>query len=252
MRYLLLSDIHGNRFGLDKVLEAAANRYDKVLCLGDVVGYGAHPNECCEILRQHNAISLSGNHDAAALGLIDISWFNPVAEAAILWTRRQLTPENSEWLRTLPAQMDFEEDDFQTVHGSLREPWEEYITGPEVASYSFLQMQRSTCFFGHTHQAMVYRVPAAKADWTRLNQMQGAPLPEGGTFDLESGWKYLVNPGSCGQPRDGNPQARYAIFDTESREVEVSALDYDWDAARSAIIAAGLPKMLGDRLLQGR
>jgi predicted phosphodiesterase len=252
MRYLLLSDIHGNRFGLEKVLQDASGRYDTLLCLGDVVGYGAHPNQCCEILRENKAVSLSGNHDAAALGLIDISWFNPVAETAILWTRRQLTPENSEWLRSLPAQMDFADDDFQVVHGSLREPWEEYITDPETATYSFLKMERNACFFGHTHQATVFRVPADKSEWNSMSQMQGAALEYGGAFDLEGGWKYLVNPGSCGQPRDSNPQARYAIFDSESREIDVIAIDYDWSAARAAILEAGLPRMLGDRLLQGR
>ncbi|MDQ3812800.1 MAG: metallophosphatase family protein, partial [Armatimonadota bacterium] len=132
MRFLILSDIHGNRFGLESVLEAAQGEYETLLCLGDIVGYGAHPNECCEILRERNARCLSGNHDAAALGLLDIEWFNPVAKAAILWTRRQLSEENRAWLQTLPAQQDFAEYDFQAVHGSLREPWEEYITGPDV------------------------------------------------------------------------------------------------------------------------
>jgi predicted phosphodiesterase len=153
MRFLILSDIHGNRFGLESVLANASGEYDTLLCLGDVVGYGAHPNECCEILRQHNAVSLSGNHDAAALGLIDIDWFNPVAKAAILWTRAQLSDTNRDWLHTLPAQQDWPEHDFQTVHGSLREPWEEYITGPSVAEPVFLLMQHTLCFFGHTHVA---------------------------------------------------------------------------------------------------
>jgi predicted phosphodiesterase len=249
MKYLLLSDVHGNRFGLEEVLKAADGRYDKVLCLGDVVGYGAHPNECCALLREIGAISLSGNHDAAALGLIDITWFNPVAETAILWTRRALSTDNSEWLRSLPAQMEFAENNFQCVHGSLREPWEEYITGPETAEPNLLLVEHRVCFFGHTHQAVVYRAPAD--NWTSPLQMQGAQMPEGGTFELEDDWKYLVNPGSCGQPRDGNRQARYAIFNTDSQQVQVFAIDYDWNAARKAIIDAGLPRMLGDRLLQG-
>ena len=252
MRFLILSDIHGNRFGLESVLEAAEGEYDTLLCLGDVVGYGAHPNECCEILRGCNAVSLSGNHDAAALGLINIDWFNPVAKEAILWTRRQLSEENKVWLQSLPAQHEVEEFDFQNVHGSLREPWEEYITGASTAEATFLLMQHTLCYFGHTHVAVVYRCPADLASWTRWEQLEGAELPLGGAFDIEPGWKYLVNPGSCGQPRDGNRQARYALFDTEPRRVEVHAIDYDWNAARSAIIAAGLPKMLGDRLLQGR
>lgn len=252
MRFLMLSDIHGNRFGLEAVLAAAEGNYDTIFCLGDVVGYGAHPNECCEILRAHNALCLSGNHDAAALGLIDTEWFNPVAKAAILWTREQLSDENKTWLSSLAGAGDAEKFDFQTVHGSLREPWEEYITGASTAEPTFLLMQRSLCFFGHTHVAVVYRCPEDTANWTRWEQLEGAELPFGGAFDIEAGWKYLVNPGSCGQPRDGNPQARYALFDTAARHLEVYAIDYDWDAARAAIIAAGLPRMLGDRLLQGR
>lgn len=251
MRYLIVTDIHGNRFGLEKVLENATQSFDKVLCLGDVVGYGAHPNQCCEMLREREAICLLGNHDAAAIKQLDISWFNPVAEAAILWTRQQLTPENHTWLASLSAQREFEAEDFQCVHGSLREPLEEYITGPEIAEPNLLLMSRSLCFYGHTHEAVVYRTPA-KTDEPGTEQMQGALLTQGGTLDIEAGWKYLLNPGSCGQPRDGNPQARYAIFDTQTREAEVVAVDYDWQAARNAIIEAGLPKVLGDRLIQGR
>src|SRR4028119_2312165 len=101
MRYLILSDVHGNRFGLEAVLDHARDDYDNVLCLGDVVGYGAHPNECCELLRAQDALCLMGNHDAAALGHIDISWFNPSAMAAVLWTREELTPENRAWLDSL-------------------------------------------------------------------------------------------------------------------------------------------------------
>lgn len=252
MRYLIVTDVHGNRFGLEQVLADAAPKFDKVLCLGDVVGYGAHPNECCELLREREAIGLLGNHDAAAIKQLDITWFNPVAEAAILWTRQQLKPENQAWLESLVAQRDFVDEDFQCVHGSLREPLEEYITGPDIAEPNLLLMNRSLCFFGHTHEAIVYRTPDKTVHESTSEQMQGALLTQGGTLDIEAGWKYLLNPGSCGQPRDGNPQARYAIFDAQTREVEVVALDYDWQAARTAIIEVGLPKVLGDRLLHGR
>jgi predicted phosphodiesterase len=257
MRFLVVSDIHGNRFGLEAVLADAAGAYDTLLCLGDVVGYGAHPNECCQILHEHNAVSLSGNHDAAALGLISIEWFNPVAKAAIEWTRAQLSDENRVWLRTLPAQQDWPEHDFQTVHGSLREPWEEYIVGQAIAAATFKLMTRSLCFFGHTHIAACYAEGTPEGE---PPEVQGVALTHGGEIGLVDiddeepvlEWKYLINPGSCGQPRDTNRQARYAIFDSELRHVEVRPVDYDWDAARRAIIEAGLPHMLGDRLLQGR
>ena len=251
MRFLVLSDVHGNRFGLEQVLTDARDEYDQLLCLGDIVGYGAHPNACCDILRANDALCLSGNHDAAALGLIDISWFNPVAEAAILWTRGHLNHENSQWLAGLPAQMDFGEHDFQAVHASLREPWEEYITDAAVAAPNFGRMKRQLCFFGHTHQAVVFGAPAA-AEMPHFDDMTGAAIPDGGALELQSDTKYLLNPGSCGQPRDGNPQARYVLFDTQSRVVEVCCVDYDIEAARRAIIDAGLPRMLGDRLRAGR
>jgi predicted phosphodiesterase len=251
MRYLIVSDIHGNRFGLEAVLSAAAGHYDKLICLGDVVGYGAHPNECCELLREHEAFSLSGNHDAAALGLLDTSWFNPVALAAIKWTRRQLTEENQQWLQSLPAQCEWSEEDFQAVHGSLREPWEEYITDQYIAEATIQLMSCRLCFYGHTHVAICYR-EAKKSRWSFGGNVKWKSMPNGGSIDLTIEGTYLVNPGSCGQPRDGNPQARYALFDTEKQSIVVEAIDYDWNAARAAIIDAGLPALLGDRLLQGR
>ncbi len=255
MQFLVLSDVHGNRHGLEAVLADAEGDYEQILCLGDIVGYGAFPNQCCNILRAHEAVCLSGNHDAAALGLIDIQWFNPVATEAILWTRQQLLEENNRWLASLPAQRDFPDDDFQAVHASLREPWEEYITSPDIAAPNLLKMQRSLCFFGHTHQAVVFGAPLdAKTQWWRngFEEMMGALITEGGTLEIEDNFKYLLNPGSCGQPRDGNPQAKYAIFDSQVRIVQVRAIDYDVEGAQQAIYAAGLPKMLGDRLLKGR
>lgn len=249
MRFLLVSDVHGNRFGLESVLQAAGGQYDRVLCLGDVVGYGAHPNECCELLRTQDSLCLMGNHDAAALGRIDISWFNPSAMAAVLWTREELTPENRAWLDSLHPTLDGSEWGFGAVHASLRQPIEEYIVSAELAQANFARSTWPVCFFGHTHVAECYRcldVPR------RRYAMEHAPLTYGGTVSLESEWKYLLNPGSCGQPRDNNPQARYGIFDTQAQEVEIFALDYDWQSAREAILAAGLPRVLGDRLAQGR
>lgn len=249
MRYLVLSDVHGNRFGLEAALQAASGEYERVLCLGDVVGYGAHPNECCQLLRDLKAHCLLGNHDAAALGQIDISWFNPVATDAILWTRRQLWEENRLWLQSLSPLYDNAEDDFQAVHASLRQPIEEYILGKEIAQATIHLMTRSLCFYGHTHVADCYRVLDVAG---KRYQMEYAALKRGGALQMEEAWRYLVNPGSCGQPRDGNPQARYALFDSSTRLVEVFAVDYDWQAARAAIIEAGLPRVLGERLGQGQ
>lgn len=251
MRVLLLSDVHGNKHGLQAALEAAG-RVDRIVCLGDVVGYGAFPNECCEILRDVNATCLSGNHDAAALNLISIEWFNDVATQAILWTRGQLTEENHAWLQSLPAQQSFPEERFQAVHASLRSPWEEYIINEQVALLSFERMEQPLCFYGHTHVADLY--------WTREEDVKKSPAPTieraafpgGGGVEMEEGELYLLNPGSCGQPRDGNPDARFALFETEDRIVDVFCVEYNVEAAREAIIEAGLPPLLGDRLRYGQ
>jgi predicted phosphodiesterase len=249
VRFLVLSDVHGNRFGLEAAVEAASGRYDRVLCLGDVVGYGAHPNECCEIIRELHADCLLGNHDAAALGKISTDWFNEIAEFAVLWTRRQLSPENTNWLESLQPAGAWPEYSFQAVHGSVRSPLEEYIMTRREAQPSFAQMQQPLCFFGHTHVAMVYEELNQPGQKYSINE---TALRSGGRIELDAEKKYLVNPGSCGQPRDRNPQARYAVFDSDTNTIEVLACDYDIQAAREAIIAAGLPTLLGDRLLQGR
>jgi len=251
VKFLILSDSHGNRFGLEAVLDAGRD-FDHIICLGDIVGYGAHPNECCQLLRERGAICLSGNHDAAALGKISIEWFNPVASAAILWTREQLTPENRAWLDALPAQKIFAEWGFQAVHASLRQPWEEYITGPQIALLSFDRFETSLCFYGHTHVADVYALQNS-AENRRLSEpsLGHAYVPDGGEIKLETGTAYLVNPGSCGQPRDGNPLAKTAIFNSDAQTIEFFGVEYDVEAAREAILSAGLPKRLGDRLRSG-
>jgi diadenosine tetraphosphatase ApaH/serine/threonine PP2A family protein phosphatase len=251
MKILVLSDSHGNKFGLEAVLDSGRD-YDRIVCLGDVVGYGAHPNECCEILRQREAISLSGNHDAAVLGKIDVTWFNPIAQAAVSWTREHLKEENRLWLDGLPAQQVFAEWGFQAVHASLREPWEEYIIEPTIAEANLRLLEQPLCFFGHTHVALCVIAPADTSAWTRPDQMEWIELPFGAEIQLEGSERVLLNPGSCGQPRDGNPQAKAAIYDTESQTIEVFGVEYDAQAARAAILKVGLPARLGDRLLKGQ
>ena len=251
MKILVLSDVHGNRFGLEAVLEYGAE-CDEVLCLGDVVGYGAHPNECCEMLRERGAICLSGNHDAAVLGEISTEWFNSVAATAVQWTRRQLTPENFDWLGTLPPGSDFPDWNCQAVHASLRQPWEEYILDDQIALGSFKEMVRPLLFFGHTHQAVLTTLTADRAKWRDYIDVQWHDLPEGAEIELEEGELAMINPGSCGQPRDGVPLAKAAIYDVEARTIDIFTTPYDVQSARAAILEAGLPARLGDRLLQGR
>jgi predicted phosphodiesterase len=250
MKILLLSDSHGNRFGLQAVLDYATN-VDVTLCLGDVVGYGAHPNECCELLRERKAICLSGNHDAAALGKIDDRWFNPIAQYAIRWTAQQLSLENRTWLDLLPAYQDFKTWNIEAVHASLREPWEEYIFDKDVAAPNFLKMQRSVLFFGHTHQAVCTAISADPKIRKQYVSIDWQPVPAGGEIELSIDELSMVNPGSCGQPRDGNPLAKGVVYDTKTRTVEFFGVQYDVEAARQAIIDADLPHQLGNRLLQG-
>jgi diadenosine tetraphosphatase ApaH/serine/threonine PP2A family protein phosphatase len=200
---------------------------------------------------------LLGNHDAAALGILDSSWFNPVAKMAIQWTGKQLSAENRAWLHSLQPTLDKTDENFGAVHGSLREPLEEYIVDSSTALGTFEHMRWPICFYGHTHVADCYlrREVKSLGLWGQprsRRELEHAALPNGGRIELHDECLYLLNPGSCGQPRDGNPQARYAIFDSEARTVEVHAVDYDWQAAREAIIAEGLPPVLGDRLGVGR
>ena len=251
MKFLILSDAHGNRFGLEAVLNCG-REFDRIISLGDVVGYGAHPNQCCQLLRERDAISLSGNHDAAALGKIDIEWFNPVAKTAILWTRGQLNAENRLWLENLPAEQIFADWGFQIVHASLRQPWEEYISNSDVALASLTRLSQPICFFGHTHVAASFSLVDGPAQWRKDVSVEWENWPDGGEIELESENRYLINPGSCGQPRDGNPLAKAAIFDHETREIEIFGVEYDIEAARAAIYQAGLPPRLGDRLRLGR
>jgi len=263
MKTFIFSDVHGNRFGLEAVLAYTNGHYDNALCLGDVVGYGAHPNECCELVRETIAASphgacLLGNHDAAALGIIDASWFNDVAFQAITWTGDELSEENKAWLHSLratfsSADVGLADIPFEAVHGSLREPLEEYITEPTIAYHTVKLMTTELCFYGHTHVARAWALGESKRGlFRRTPNLQQADLREGGLVSLEAGVKVLLNPGSCGQPRDGNSKARAAIWDSEAATIEVFQVDYDCEAARVAIYEAGLPGVLGDRLMIGR
>lgn len=248
MRFLIVSDIHANLHGLRTVLEHVGGQYDQAVCLGDVVGYGAYPNECCELLRNVRSWCLRGNHDAAAIEQLSIADFNDIAAEAMLWTRRQLSVVNISWLESLRSSLDNAEHNFQAVHGSLRDTLEEYILDRNIARASLELMQRPVCFFGHTHVAESY---SREVKPKQFSPVQDKGFLRGGQFTVEANWQYLINPGSCGQPRDGNPQARYALFDTATRRLEIRALDYDWLAARTAILEAGLPRDLGDRLIVG-
>jgi len=241
MKYGIISDIHGNLEALEAVLQALGEVGDYV-CLGDVVGYGANPNECCERVRALTDRVLLGNHDAAALGQLDLDWFNDFARVAIEWTMAEVTSENKDWLQSRPDRIHL--PDVTMVHGALRDPWE-YISSPEEARSIFEAMDTDLCFIGHTHVAEVYR-----QSWDR--RIQRLSLTRGGAVDIRNGHRYVINCGSVGQPRDGNWQASAGLYDTEAQRVQVLRVSYDLTTAQRKIQAAGLPPILYYRLGLGQ
>jgi predicted phosphodiesterase len=245
MRYLILSDIHANWEALRAVLESAAGRYDKVVCLGDVVGYGADPNAVIGWIRDNVTDVIRGNHDKACCGLEDTITFNPVARRAAEWTMNALTPENMEYLRKL-ARGPLEVDGFVMVHGSILDE-DEYLIDPYDALFQFPHAEGRLVFFGHTHVQGGFLLwdagdPADRA----ANKTQGDVLR------IVRGTTQLINPGSVGQPRDFVWQAGYAIYDSERQLVEFQRCDYDLATAQQKIRDAGLPPALADRLALGR
>lgn len=242
MRILLVSDIHANLVALETVLQTAPAR-DAVWCLGDVVGYGPSPNECCERLREEQALCLAGNHDWAVLGRLPLDEFNDLARAGLVWTRDALGPENRDWLETLSPQRVMPDHDLTLVHGSPREPIWEYITDPLVAAENMAFFKTSACCFGHTHRPLSYHLDV------RDHILTPRLLPEQTPFALKA--KMLVNPGSVGQPRDGDPRAAYAIVDVTARTLTHYRVEYDIAATQRAMRDARLPERLIARLARG-
>jgi diadenosine tetraphosphatase ApaH/serine/threonine PP2A family protein phosphatase len=238
----VISDIHANLEALEAVLaDAARENAKRVICLGDVVGYGADPNACVERVHEKAAVTVVGNHDAAILNEHGADNFNHVARAAILWTREQLTPENTEFLRRLPVE--HVEGGARFVHSSPDSPLDwNYVLTESDARAAFDPFEEAICFIGHSHvPARVLLEPGGAIEVVHEPDFQ---VPEGG--------RALVNVGSVGQPRDGNPQASYALFDEATRRVFAKRVDYDRVAAAAKIIDAGLPEVLARRLALGR
>ena len=246
MRYLILSDIHANWEGLQAVVEHARNKYDQVLCCGDLIGYGADPNAVTEWVRAHVTSVVRGNHDKASVGLDDLEWFNPVARAAAVWTQQQLTPENADYIRNLPKGP-LMLDGFEVVHGSPLDE-DEYMLAAADAGLAFGYLDTPLTFFGHTHVQGGFIWNRA-----RVETIEKTPLEdERQTLELDPDCAYMINPGSVGQPRDGDPRAAYVLYNTEERFVIFYRLPYDVGNAQEKIRRAGLPPMLADRLAAGR
>jgi predicted phosphodiesterase len=247
MRYLVLSDIHGNLDALDAVMETVSA--DEVLILGDIVGYGAEPNAVIDRVRtMQPRIVIRGNHDKVACGLELPEAFNPAALQAAAWTFETLTDSNREWLRNLPAGPVPIDETVEVCHGSPDQE-DEYLFSASDARLAFLATSRQVCFFGHTHVPACYWIAEDEPELVHV----GALCANGGTtIPLEAGRRYLINPGAVGQPRDGNPKAGYAIYDSTAMSVRLERLDYPVADAQARILAAGLPDVLARRLSLGR
>jgi predicted phosphodiesterase len=251
VRILLLSDIHANLEALEACLDTAP-AYDMVVNLGDVVGYGASPNQVIERSRELGQIFVRGNHDRAVAGLTDLKDFNPIAGLAALWTREQLTPENMEWLHALPhGPLEIDElPDAQLVHGSPLDE-DEYVVTLQDAVEPLLFSSVHLTLFGHTHLQGAFSADGPRGDTTRP-QYKTVGRSEAVEFHLKQGVRYLINPGSVGQPRDGDWRAAFALFDTETQILTYCRTPYNLKAAQDRILAADLPQRLATRLAAGR
>ena len=243
--YAVISDIHGNLEALEAVLRDMPDGIERIYCLGDVIGYGANPNECCDVVRKLEMPLITGNHDLAVTDLsTDLAWFNPVAAAAVEWTREQLSEENAKFLLSRPRMMQTNGALF--VHGSIRDP-DEYIINTSAARDNLALLKSeypnvTVCFFGHTHVKTVAPSP-------------NGPVSEDHTLDLSEDGPYLVNPGSVGQPRDGDTFASYVLAEHPEEggaRILYRFVNYDVERAQAKIRSAGLPGMLADRLAHGR
>jgi diadenosine tetraphosphatase ApaH/serine/threonine PP2A family protein phosphatase len=239
VRIAVLSDIHANLPALDAVLAAAAP-VDAVWHLGDVVGYGPAPDEVVDRLRDVGAVGVRGNHDAAACGGTEIEWFNPEARTAMEWTRRAISPRTRAWLDALPESR--VEGDWTLVHGSPRDPIWEYITSVPVARANLGALTTRLGLHGHTHMPIAFG-----DDDGRVEVMTPA---DGSSIALEER-RLLLNPGSVGQPRDGDPRASYAVIDTEAGRCSWHRVAYDIEAVQADMETAGLPERLIARLSYG-
>jgi predicted phosphodiesterase len=249
MRTLVLSDLHANLSALNAALAAAKGRWDRVVCLGDVVGYGSDPNEVTTKIRELGARTIRGNHDKAVTALMSTDDFNPIAKAAVDWTRSQLSPENLQWLVELP-QGPVEAEGLVLVHGAFQDE-DEYVFTPAQALEGLLDSSASVTFFGHTHHQGGFSYDSAKNNLEILN-IHPRPAEHFAPLGIEPGRRYLLNPGSIGQPRDGDPRAGFAIADLQHRIVEFWRVAYDVAAVQARMRTARLPEALVQRLSFGR
>lgn len=232
MKLAIISDVHGNLEALTEAFSYIdAHRVEKLYCLGDTVGYGANPNECCELIRGRNAVSLRGNHDEALWNDEQLAHFTPLAARAMRWTRSVVDESVKDYLRSLPLVVTENESTF--VHSSLDDPADfPYVFSLDEVRINLMLSSTPMCWIGHTHTPAIHS-------------------GSGEVAAVEPGERYIVNVGSVGQPRDADPRLSFGIFDTDTRAYENIRLPYDARTACQKIIDAGLPQRLGERLLVG-
>jgi predicted phosphodiesterase len=242
--YLIVSDIHGNYEALEAVLEDASGRYDRILCLGDLVGYGADPNPVVEWAKSSVVSIVRGNHDRACIGTDLLESFNPAAQVSTLWTRGVLTPGNSKYLEHLargPLRVTLDGNGgFDLVHGSPLDE-DEYLVGLEDVLFLGEHLETQLTFFGHTHLQGGFMLAPRSVSRVMMHRV----------LQLEPDYYYLINPGSVGQPRDGDPRAAYVLYSPEDRTVEFRRVPYDIGKAAAKILQADLPESLAIRLFEG-
>lgn len=214
---------------------------DQVVCAGDIVGYGPNPNECIALMQERKISSVGGNHDKAAVGEMSLEWFVDHAKEALIWTSNQLTVTSNWYLKSLPLTLEF--DDFQVVHGSLRNPLEEYIASFAEAVPNLELQVKSVLFAGHTHKPMYVT--------KRSKGYDGWMLTDNQIIRVSEYQRIIINPGAVGQPRDGEPRASFGIYDSEKKEFTLHRVEYNIQAVQEKMRKAGLPQHLIDRLQFG-
>ena len=247
MRLLILSDLHANLTAFEAALAAASGRWDAAVCLGDVVGYGPDPIGVSEKIQQLTKETIRGNHDKAVAGIMSSEDFNPVAKIAVDWTREQLSPHLMNWLAGLPAGPRRSES-VVLIHGAFQDE-DEYVFTPAQALEGLLDSSTALSFFGHTHHQGGFSYHDSDIEVLPLRPRNSESFS---ALHLEPGYKYLLNPGSIGQPRDGDPRAAFAIADLQHNVVEFWRVPYDIPAVQSRMYDASLPEPLIHRLTLGR
>ncbi len=243
MRYAIIADIHANLAAFTAVLGDIEQKggVDEIWCLGDIVGYGPDPRQCIELLQRYNHVCVAGNHDWAAIGKVDTSYFNPLAVAACQWTAKQLSPYDIRYLKNLPTTI--EKGEFLLVHGSPMEPIWEYVISTGIAARNFSYFKSKFCLVGHSHIPVVFKEEDGSCVTIQFSPGIGLVLGKN---------RMIINPGGVGQPRDGDPRASYAIYDSEGRVIRLYRIPYDIGETQDKMMQAGLPIHLITRLKYGR